>query len=65
MNKIFKLKIITLIILILQSSITFAALSYFIDSKQSHPKTSNNNFNSNGTKMFVVGTVENKILSLI
>ena len=34
MNKIFKLKIITLIILILQSSITFAAVSGFVDSKQ-------------------------------
>ena len=33
MNKIFKLKIITLIILILQSSITFAAVSGFVDSK--------------------------------
>ena len=30
MNKIFKLKIITLIILILQSSITFAAVSGFV-----------------------------------
>ena len=57
MNKIFKLKIITLIILILQSSITFAAVSGFVDSKQVTPKSSNGiAFNSDGTKMFVVGT---------
>ena len=62
MNKIFKLKIITLIILILQSSITFAAVSGFVDSKQV-----NQNlpmaiaFNPSGTKMFVVGMSQNKI----
>ena len=59
MNKIFKLKIITLIILILQSSITFAAVSGFVDSKQV-----NQNlpmaiaFNPSGTKMFVVGKTQ-------
>ena len=62
MSKIFKLKIITLIILILQSSITFAAVSGFVDSKQV-----NQNipmaiaFNPSGTKMFVVGMSQNKI----
>ena len=62
MNKIFKLKIITLIILILQSSITFAAVSGFVDSKQV-----NQNlpmaiaFKPDGTKMFVVGMSQNKI----
>ena len=62
MNKIFKLKIITLIILILQSSITFAAVSGFVDSKQvTQRRPMGVDFNSNGTKMFVVGTVENKI----
>ena len=62
MNKIFKLQIITLIILILQSSITFAAVSGFVDSKQvTQRRPMGVDFNSNGTKMFVVGTVENKI----
>jgi len=62
MNKIFKLKIITLIILILQSSITFAAVSGFVDSKQvTQRRPMGVAFNLDGTKMFVVGTVENKI----
>ena len=56
-------KIITLIILILQSSITFAAVSGFVDSKQ---VTQNLPmavaFNPSGTKMFVVGMSQNKIL---
>ena len=62
MNKIFKLKIITLIILILQSSITFGAVSGFVDSKQvTQRRPMGVAFNLDGTKMFVVGTVENKI----
>ena len=62
MNKILKLKIITLIILILQSSITFAAVSGFVDSKQvTQRRPMGVAFNLDGTKMFVVGTVENKI----
>ena len=62
MNKVFKLQIITLIILILQSSITFAAVSGFVDSKQvTQRRPMGVAFNLDGTKMFVVGTVENKI----
>ena len=61
MNKIFKLKIITLIILILQSSITFAAVSGFVDSKQVIFIPMAIAFNPDGTKMFVVGMSENKI----
>ena len=62
MNKIFKLKIIALITLILQSSITFAAVSGFVDSKQvTQRRPMGVAFNLDGTKMFVVGTVENKI----
>ena len=56
MNKIFKLKIITLIILILQSSITFAAVSGFVDSKGITQKLAHGiTFKPDGTKMFVVG----------
>ncbi len=62
MNKIFKLKIITLIILILQSSITFAAVSGFVDSKGITQKLAHGiTFKPDGTKMFVVGMSQNKI----
>ena len=62
MNKIFKLKIITLVILILQSSITFAAVSGFVDSKQVNQNLPMSiAFNPSGTKMFVVGMSQNKI----
>ena len=62
MNKIFKLKIITLIILILQSSITFAAVSGFVDSKGVTQRLAHGiTFKPDGTKMFVVGTDQNKI----
>ena len=62
MNKIFKLKIITLIILILQSSITFAAVSGFVDSKGVTQRLAHGiTFKPDGTKMFVVGMSQNKI----
>ncbi len=62
MNKIFKLKIITLIILILQSSIAFGAVSGFVDSKGITQKLAHGiTFKPDGTKMFVVGMSQNKI----
>ena len=62
MNKIFKLKIIILVILILQSSITFAAVSGFVDSKGITQKLAHGiTFKPDGTKMFVVGMSQNKI----
>ena len=55
-------KIIVLISLILPSPVAFAAVSGFVDSKQvTQRRPMGVDFNSNGTKMFVVGTVENKI----
>ncbi len=62
MNKIFKLKIIALIILILQSSIAFGAVSGFVDSKGITQKLAHGiTFKPDGTKMFVVGMSQNKI----
>ncbi len=62
MNKIFKLKIITFIILILQSSIAFGAVSGFVDSKGITQKLAHGiTFKPDGTKMFVVGMSQNKI----
>ena len=55
-------KIIVLISLILPSPIAFAAVSGFVDSKQvTQRRPMGVAFNLDGTKMFVVGTVENKI----
>ena len=55
MNKVFKLQIITLIILILQSSITFAAVSGYVDSKGVTQRLAHGiTFKPDGTKMFVV-----------
>ena len=62
MNKIFKLKIITFIVLILQSSITFAAVSGFVDSKGVTQRLAHGiTFKPDGTKMFIVGMTQNKI----
>ena len=62
MNKIFKLKIITLIILILQSSITFAAVSGYVDSKGVTQRLAHGiTFKPDGTKMFVVGKTQERI----
>ena len=61
MNKIFKLKIITLIILILQSSITFAAVSGFVDSKDITQRIAHGiAFNGDGTKMLLIGRIKIK-----
>ena len=56
-------KIFVLISLILSSPIAFAAIvSGFVDSKQVTQRSPRGvAFNLDGTKMFVVGTVENKI----
>ena len=68
MNKIFKLKIITLIILILQSSIAFAAIS-FVDDIDVPANGSNGQniphgvaFNSDGTKMYIIGASANRVI---
>ena len=62
MNKIFKLKIIALIILILQSSIAFAAVSGFVDSKDITQRIAHGiAFNKYGTKMFISGSSQNKV----
>ena len=65
MNKIFKLKIITLIILILQSSITFAAVSRVVDSFQVTQRIPTGVvFNPDGTKMFISGMSQNRVMEL-
>ena len=68
MNKIFKLKIIALIILILQSSIAFAAIS-FVDDIDVPANGSNGQniphgvaFNSDGTKMYIIGASANRVI---
>ncbi len=62
MNKIFKLKIITFIVLILQSSITFAAVSGYVDSKGVTQRLAHGiTFKPDGTKMFVVGKTQERI----
>ncbi len=62
MNKIFKLKIVTLIVLILQSSITFAAVSGYVDSKGVTQRLAHGiTFKPDGTKMFVVGKTQERI----
>ena len=51
-----------LFIFFLESFNAFGAVSGFVDSKQvTQRRPMGVDFNSNGTKMFVVGTVENKI----
>ena len=57
------IKKITFIIIFLSLNINaFGAVSGFVDSKQvTQRRPMGVDFNSNGTKMFVVGTVENKI----
>ena len=57
------LKFISLLfIFFLESFYAFGAVSGFVDSKQvTQRRPMGVDFNSNGTKMFVVGTVENKI----
>ena len=63
MNKIFKLKIIALIILILQSSIAFAGVSAFVDNKDITQRIAHGiAFNGDGTKMFISGSSQNKVL---
>ena len=64
--KFFKIIILISLVLpssiILPNSITFAAVKGFVDSKQvSQRRPMGVAFNPSGTKMFVVGTVENKI----
>ena len=63
MNKIFKLKIIALITLILQSSNDFGAVSEFVDNKDIAQRIAHGiAFNGNGTKMFISGSSQNKVL---
>ncbi len=62
MNKIFKLKIIALITLILQSSIAFGAVSEFVDNKDIAQRIAHGiAFNANGTKMFISGSSQNRV----
>ncbi len=56
------LKIITLIILILPKSIAFAGVSEFVDSKDITQRIAHGiAFNTNGTKMFISGSSQNKV----
>ena len=60
------LKFISLLfIFFLESFYAFGAVSGFVDSKQvTQRRPMGVDFNSNGTKMFVVGTVENKRIKI-
>ncbi len=62
MSKIFKLKIVILITLILQNSIAFGEVSSFVDSKNVTQRLAHGiTFKPDGTKMFIVGMSQNKI----
>ena len=62
MNKIFKLQIIALITLILQSSNAFGAVSEFVDNKDIAQRIAHGiAFNGNGTKMFISGSSQNRV----